>query len=166
MNNSFKKIESQQGVVLVVSLVFLVALTAVASTLMLNSTTDIKMSGASEDKVVATEEALSAMDEVIFRQINPAAGGANSFTVPIVKLKGKELSLLGSVITTKKHITKADLGLVNNKYTIAIPCPHSMQGSSVGTINCNVLRVKLNKTYGRKNTSIVAVEAGIAQPIL
>ncbi|MFQ3266042.1 MAG: type IV pilus assembly protein PilX, partial [Colwellia sp.] len=41
----------QRGVVLVVSLIFLIALTAVASALMLNTTTDMKMSGASEMQV-------------------------------------------------------------------------------------------------------------------
>lgn len=40
----------QKGVVLIISLVFLVALTAVAAALMQNTTTDMKMSGASEEK--------------------------------------------------------------------------------------------------------------------
>lgn len=160
------KVKNQQGVVLVVALVFLIALTAVASTLMLNTTTDVKMSGASEDKVVANEEAISAMDEVIHRQVNPVVGGVNAFAQPIIKFKGKDLSLLASLSKTKKNITKADLGLTNNKYVIEIPCPHSRNASSVQTLNCNVLRVQISKSYGRKNKSVVEVESGIAQPLL
>ena len=54
-------IGSQKGVVLVVSLVFLVALTAVAAALMQNSTIDMKMSGASEEKTVALQEVVLSL---------------------------------------------------------------------------------------------------------
>lgn len=70
----------QYGVVLVVSLVFLVALTAVAAALMQNSTSDMKMSGATEDKSVALQEVISAVDEVIFNERNNAV---NRFGLPI-----------------------------------------------------------------------------------
>ena len=58
----------QRGVVLIVSLVFLIALTAVAGALMQNSTLDMKMSGASEQKVIGVQDAISAVDEVINTQ--------------------------------------------------------------------------------------------------
>ncbi|TPH19234.1 PilX N-terminal domain-containing pilus assembly protein [Litorilituus lipolyticus] len=166
MNYTFIKMNKQNGVVLVVSLVFLIALTAVASTLMLNTTADVKMSGASEDKVVATEEAVSAMDEVIYRQVNPATGGSNAFALPIVKFKDGNIDLKAALIKTKKNVTTVGVGLPNNKYVIEIPCPHMSQASSVQTLSCNILRVQLDKTYGRKNTSIVQVESGVAQPLL
>ena len=51
--SSHVTLKNQQGVVLIVSLVFLVALTAVAAALMQNTTTDMKMAGASEEKVSA-----------------------------------------------------------------------------------------------------------------
>ena len=63
------RVSHQQGVVLVVSLVFLIALTAVAAALMQNTTSDMIMSGASQEKVVATQEAVSAIDEIIFNYI-------------------------------------------------------------------------------------------------
>ena len=81
-----RNLRNQTGVVLIVALVFLIALTAVAAALMQNSTTDMKMSGASEEKVVATQEAISASDEVIFRQVNAAVGN-NKFALPIVRFK-------------------------------------------------------------------------------
>ena len=64
-----KSIHNQQGVVLIVALVFLVSLTAAASIMMLNSTTDMKISGASQEKLIATQEAISAVDEAIADQI-------------------------------------------------------------------------------------------------
>ncbi len=59
----------QQGVVLLVSLIFLIGLTAVASALMQVTTSDMKMSGATEDKTTAVQETLGATDEVIFNEV-------------------------------------------------------------------------------------------------
>jgi len=69
---------SQKGVVLIVALVFLIALTAVVAALMQMTTTDIKMSDASQEKVVATQEALSGLDESVFVEIT-TPGVANGF---------------------------------------------------------------------------------------
>ena len=74
----------QSGVVLIVALVFLVSLTAVASALMLGTSTDIKMSGASEEKVIAIQETISAVDETIADQL---AGGGNLFVGQVNDLK-------------------------------------------------------------------------------
>ena len=70
-------LKNQQGVVLIVSLVFLISLTAVVAALMQNTTADVKMSGASEQKMIATQSAVSAIDEVIYNQVAP--GKTNVF---------------------------------------------------------------------------------------
>ena len=160
------KLRVQRGVVLIVALVFLIALTAVASTLMLNTTADVKMSGATEDRVVASEEAISAMDEVIFRQVNPLAGGANAFQMPIVNFAAADISLLDSLSKTKKNVTQADLGIVSNQYGLEPGCPHMSNASTNGKIDCNILRVQVSKTYGRKNNNVVQVESGVIQLIM
>ena len=69
----------QKGVVLIVSLVFLIALTAVAAAMMQNTSTDMKMSGASQAKLIATQETLSEMDEIIYNQVRKV-DGTNRFT--------------------------------------------------------------------------------------
>lgn len=68
----YNHLVKQKGVVLIVALVFLIALTAVVAALMQNTTTDMKMAGASEEKTVATLEAFSAIDEIMFREIGRA----------------------------------------------------------------------------------------------
>jgi hypothetical protein len=155
-------IKGQRGVVLIVSLVFLVALTAVAAALMQNSTTDIKMSGASEEKVVAVQAAISAVDELIFNQVAPAQ--TNLFARPISgeNFPVKE-SKLFSVVPTD---IKAEVDNTNNKYQLEIDCPHLKVASSTNTFTCNMLKIQINKKYGRKGHNEIVVNSGIAQQLL
>ncbi|MDX2367716.1 MAG: hypothetical protein QNK36_04830 [Colwellia sp.] len=176
----------QRGVVLVVSLVFLIALTAVASALMLNTTADLKMSGASEEKVVANQEVVSAIDELIFTQVN-APTGANDFAVPLVvfnKTAGNctdsgdntlievddscVINALDEFDTVNQDpdVTLATIGMGNNQFALEVDCPHSTNASSTEVFTCNVLRIQVNKQYGRKNASLVQANSGIAQQLL
>lgn len=155
----------QTGAVLVVSLVFLIALTAVASALMLNSTTDMKMSGASEMRTVAEQEAFAAMDELIFQQ---SEGNSNSFTLPINLYKSVgTVSVLDELDKTNGDVTSASIQLSSNVYGIEIPCPRqSSDEADGGKVSiCNVLEVSVNKIYGRKMQSTIQVRAGIAQEL-
>ena len=155
----------QKGVVLIVSLVFLIALTAVAAALMQNSTSDMKMSGASEEKVVATQEAISASDEVIFRQVNGGTG-KNKFASPIIKFDKETFRNVTSALTiTNTHSnTTANIEANNNEFGLSTNCPRSKNASSFG--NCNVLRVQVVRKYGRKNTNEINVNTGIVQQLL
>jgi type IV pilus assembly protein PilX len=168
----------QKGVVLIVSLVFLVALTAVAAALMQNTTTDMKMSGASEEKVVAEQEVVSAIDEYIFSQVT-AGMGKNGFAQPIGSFKDVDgnsiakaidLSIDGDLpISNKKgtgDIDSATLSLANNQFQLEADCPHSKSASSAQVFTCNVLRIQISRKYGRNKTSTVEVNSGIAQHLL
>ena len=120
------KWNKQRGVVLVVSLVFLVALTAVAAALMQNTTTDMKMSGASEEKVIANQEVVSAVDEFIFRQVNGGTGG-NGFAQPVATFKDGAKDIIEELTQTNKNgdIDAASLDLTNNEFQLEADCPHS-----------------------------------------
>ena len=160
-------VHRQKGVVLIVALVFLIALTAVAAALMQNSTTDMKMSGASEDKVVATQEAISASDEVIFRQVN-AAVGDNIFTSPLVKFDDKDFRNVTNIlnITNTNNDTTAHVDAPYNDFDLEPDCSHSKRASSVQVFTCNALRVQILRKYGRKKTNEVEVNTGISQQLL
>lgn len=166
MNNKYGKAYKQQGVVLVVSLVFLVALTAVAAALMQNTTTDMKMSGASEEKVIAVQQAVSAVDEIIFNQVSP--GKTNEFAAAIVTFKDGEKSLTAEMPTLwdSNKFDPPELDVTNNEYMLEASCPHSKSASSTQVFSCNVLKVQVNRKYGRNNTSTVNVNSGIAQQLL
>lgn len=165
---------SQRGVVLVVSLVFLIALTGVAVALMQNTTLDIKMSGASEEKSVATQEAISAIDQVIFRQVRKQGStGGNGFALPAVRFRQSDPDNAGQFISREidetgvisYQKTTAELSLTNPNF-LETHCPHTQRGSSVGIITCNSLNVRVVRTYGRNDTSDVVVNSGIAQELL
>ncbi|MCW8863963.1 MAG: pilus assembly PilX N-terminal domain-containing protein [Colwellia sp.] len=154
INNLPQTKKLQQGVVLIVSLVFLVALTAVASALMLNTSSDMKMSGSSQVKVNAVQEAISSIDEVVYAQIQ---GNTNAFTASQFPIS------MNAVVTSPN--TTANITTVNTN-SLVVDCPHSKLASSTAVFKCNVLRVQANKLYGRSNTSNVQVNAGVAQQLL
>jgi hypothetical protein len=152
----------QQGVVLIVALVFLVALTGVAAALMQNTTSDMKMAGASNEKVVATQAAISAVDEVINNQLNIQPD--NLFT------KGGNLfsdytsaQLLPTTTTTK---ATANTSVINNPSFDEMPCPRAKIASSVGIIECNNVQLQVQRLYGRSNTSNIVVNTNISQELL
>ncbi|MDP7592259.1 MAG: hypothetical protein QF552_06075 [Litorilituus sp.] len=161
-----KHISNQYGIVLVVALVFLIALTAAAAALMQNITTDMKMSGASEEKVVATQEAVSAIDEIIFNQVSP--GTSNAFAASVVTFKDgpKDMSAAISTTNADGDFSSATLDVVNNDLNLEPDCPAAKVASSTQLFTCNVLKIQVNRVYGRNGTSTVNVNSGIAQQLL
>lgn len=161
------KQSKQRGVVLVISLVFLIALTAVAAALMQNTTTDMKMSGASEEKMVADQEVVSAVDEFIFKQVTSGSGN-NAFAKPIATFKDGAKNVIAELTNANKHgdINAASLDLASNEFKLEADCPHSRSASSAQVFTCNVLRIQISRSYGRNKTSAVEVNSGIAQHLL
>ena len=153
----------QKGVVLIVSLVFLIALTAIAGALLQNTTSDMKMSGASEDKVVATQEAISASDEVMFRQINGGVGN-NAFSLPLVNFPVVVTDTL--IQTNSGSDTTADINTANNDLELEPYCPHSRVASSAQVFFFFFLRVQVFREYGRKNTNTIVVNTCVVQQLL
>jgi hypothetical protein len=155
--------KKQRGVVLIVALIFLVALTAVAAALMQNSSTDMKMSGASEIKEEATQAVISAVDEVIFNQVAP--GEDNLFARPLAgnfPINDPALLLPGTNTAATAIVSVA----ASNELLLEPDCPHSKSASSTGVFTCNVLIIGVNRPYGRNNTSNLNVNSGIAQQLL
>lgn len=152
----------QRGVVLVVALVFLVALTGVAAVLMQNTTSDMKMTGATNEKVIATQGALSAVDEVIDNQVNVQA--VNLFTQGL-NFADTYTSAQLLPVSTKTGAT-ASASVINNPTFEEVPCPRSTVSSSVGIIECNVMQLQVQRLYGRNNTSTIVVNTNITQQLL
>ena len=150
-----RHLNKQQGFILVVSLVFLIALTSVAAVLMLNTTSDMKMSGASQEKVIAIQEAVSSVDEVILIQIT---SGINLFSSSVFPQEGVKVIVTRD--STHANITNSNVG------SLVGECPHSSTASSVDMFDCNILKIGVTKVYGNNETSSVVVSAGIAQQLL
>jgi len=156
------KYKSQQGVVLIVAIVFLAALTAVAAALMTSSTIDMKMAGATQDKVIATQEAFGGSDEIVWQQVNKTVDNTNHFTLGVGSYPHS--------VNTTSELSSADI-VLNNPNNLETDCPATKAASSVQVFKCNHLQVQIDKQYGRKVTSTkhsseVQVRAGIAQQLL
>mgnify|MGYP000668584764 CR=1 FL=1 len=165
--NNVSKQKSQQGVVLVVSLVFLIALTAVAAALMQNTTTDMKMSGASEEKTFAEQCAFSAVDNYVSEQIN----GVDNSLLDAASTFDDEKTIVTALTSTKDKcdIKSATIDLSNNQYKRdGIACPRKKSGaaSSEGLISCNYRRIEASIKYGRNKTSAVEVNSGLLKEVL
>lgn len=152
-------LKQHQGVVLVVSLVFLIALTAVAAALMQNSTTDMKMSGATEEKSVALQEVVSAADEVIFNEL--AVGAVNRFALPI---NGDNFPVIATQLLPGTQTSSyGQINVANKSQT----CPHSKgNASSLGVISCNNFRITTTRNFGRNAQNIITVNTGVSQQII
>ncbi|MCP4990410.1 MAG: hypothetical protein GY928_31540 [Colwellia sp.] len=152
----------QQGVVLIASLVFLVALTAVAAALMQNTTSDMKMAGATNEKVVATQAAISAVDEVINNQVNIQE--TNKFTQGLKAIAG--LSSTDLLPADSKTSATANTSVINNPDFKSVTCPRAKLNFSEGEIECNIFQLQTQRLYGRNNTSTVVVNTNITQQLI
>tara|TARA_B110000881_G_scaffold187434_1_gene176772 strand:+ start:131 stop:637 length:507 start_codon:yes stop_codon:yes gene_type:complete len=155
--------EKQQGVVLIVALIFLVALSSLAATLMQNTTTDIKMSAASEAKVVAQQKALSVVERIIYYQRK--VGKINIFSQPLTSEFFPNIKQEQLLAITDKNVT-AQVDIAQGMSTLTVDCPHQYLASSVQLINCQVLTLKINQQYGRNHKNTIEVNAGIIQQLL
>ncbi|WP_286235264.1 pilus assembly PilX family protein [Thalassotalea sediminis] len=163
VNKSLSLPSKQRGVVLIVSLVFLISLTAVVAALMQNTTSDVKMSGASEEKMVATQAGVSAVDEVIYNQLAP--GNANVFARTIADSNFPNNNQ-GELLPNSKTGAVASVDITNNEFKLEADCSHSRSASSNQVFACNVLNVQVTRNYGRGNNSTVEVNSGVSQQLL
>lgn len=162
MNNKYSintkyRNNKEQGVVLVVALVFLVALTAVAAALMQNTTTDIKMAGATQEKSKVTQETISEMERVIFNEFR-RVDGENALAQIIVGTINFNDTVTEPNITTATAINA-------NQFQLDPDCPRAIQAISNDEVGCSIKRVQVTRTYGRDNNHSIQVNSGIAQVI-
>ena len=153
---------SQQGVVLVVSLVFLIALTAVAAALMQNTTSDIKMSGASQDKVVATQDSITSNEEVIYNEVSKSNDNSNMFALSPSAFQGVDAKFVVAVSNPK---SSAEV-VLENPNKLELDCSHARSPSSVQVFSCNRVRVDVTTTYGRNDNSSIVAHSTLDQQLL
>lgn len=154
---------NQKGVVLIVTLVFLVALTGVAAALMQSTTSDMKMTSASNEKVIASQAAISAIDEILDNQINQRA--VNLFAGSLGALAGYTTEDL--LPAESKTGVQATASVINNPLLEEKPCPRNERGAgtSEDVEMCNVVQLQVTRAYGRNDSSTVVVNAVIAQKL-
>lgn len=143
-------LKQQKGVVLVVALIFLTALTSVAVLLVSNSTSFMTLAGASEERTIAIQEAVSGVDKAIALQ----ADGNDEFERKSYPEEGIAVAvgeMVDSAIVTR-----------TTENNIPVPCSNSHLPSSDS--KCNVLTLTVTNTYGRRD-SVITVQSTIEQEL-
>ena len=145
----------QQGVVLVVALIMLIAITGVAVALLVSSGLDNKMMSSAQEAELALNEAKGAHDEAYSREVNQF-GGQNQFALDIP---------VGTTLVAKENQPNS-VGTITAYSAISTPttCSHSAKGYSAA-IACNYSRVITDTTYGEVGQTI-RIQSVVSQKVL
>lgn len=145
----------QQGVVLIVALIMVIAVTGIAVTLMSSSSIDIKITNAAQEREIADN---TLMGEVQKTMATESLKGGNSrfFLTPVeVPLGGVDLALGGE---TKSLLINLNTGAHD------LQCPRKF--SYTAGISCNMMQMNTTIEYGSKSKHTLAVVTGVAQEMV
>ncbi len=111
-----------------------------------------------------TQQAISAVDEIIDNQVNVRA--INLFAQGLNNVATYTSADLLPAAT--KTGASASASVIGNPFFEAIRCPRANvgAGNSYGTIDCNHMQLQVQRLYGRNNTSTVVIDADIAQQLI
>ncbi|MCF2899812.1 pilus assembly PilX N-terminal domain-containing protein [Pseudoalteromonas sp. SYSU M81236] len=144
--------KKQQGIVLILALIMVVAVTGIAVTLMNSSSIDAKITAAVQEREVAENEVMGTVLKVI---ANQAAAGRNSafFKKPEqIPEGGFDLGAIGDSTNKMINLNNGELDL---------PCPRKYNFTS--GVSCNMVEVNTTITYGKKSIHTLTVKTGVAQ---
>ncbi|WP_440053609.1 pilus assembly protein PilX [Pseudoalteromonas sp. T1lg65] len=145
----------QQGVVLVMALVMVVAIMAIAASLMSSSTLDIKMTHA----VMEREEA----ENLLYGEMQKLIQQQQALAEESVFLKKRdELPAGGEVVQTPGGIRAVVTNL--NRGEMELYCPR--QYAFTHGVICNMSEVEATVTYGSDNQHSVTIVMGVGQELV
>jgi type IV pilus assembly protein PilX len=146
---------TQKGVVLIVALIMLLAITGVAVALLVSSGVDNKMMSSAQEAELAINEAKGAHDEAYSREVNQV-GGQNQFALDIP---------IGTSLIVKETQPNTS-GTISAYSAISTPttCGPSATGYS-SAIACTYSRVITDTTYGEVGQTI-RIQSVVSQKVL
>ncbi|GKW52090.1 hypothetical protein NCCP2140_11430 [Pseudoalteromonas sp. NCCP-2140] len=144
--------KKQQGVVLIVALIMVVAVTGIAVTLMNSSSIDIKITTAVQEREVAENELFGNVQQVIAAEA--AQGGNSAFLMKAAEIPEGGFNM-GSIGDTTNTMTNLNNGALD------LPCPRKYNFTS--GVSCNMIQVDSTITYGRKSIHVLTISTGVAQ---
>lgn len=142
----------QQGVVLIVALIMVVAVTGIAVTLMSSSSIDIKITNAAFEREEAENTLMGNVQKVIATEV--AKDGASTLLFAQEQIPGDSIAL-GSIGNTQSELSNINNGAMN------LNCPRDYAPTPV--IVCNMVQINSTLTYGSKSKHTITVTTGIAQ---
>lgn len=147
-----KSASKQQGVVLIVALIMVVAVTGIAVTLMSSASVDIKITNAAFEREDAENVLMGNVQKVIVTEA--AKDGASKLLYTQAQLPE------GSIALTTIGDTASELSNLNDG-VLDLPCPRDYKYTA--GISCNMVQINSTITYGSKSKHTLTVTTGIAQ---
>ncbi|HEA19098.1 MAG: pilus assembly PilX family protein [Pseudoalteromonas prydzensis] len=147
-----KRVSKQQGIVLVVALIMVVAVTGIAVTLMSSSSVDMKITNAAFEREEAENLLMGNVQQVIADEATK--GGTSHFLYTQAQIPNGTIALnkIGETTSTMSNLNSGALDL---------PCPRKFNFTA--GISCNMVQVNSTITYGSKSKHTITVTSGIAQ---
>ena len=150
----YKCRRKQGGFVLMVSLVMVVAITAIAVALMSSSSMDVKMAVASEDREMATHHARGGNDQLYYDAVNRTVNEQNYFAAFSVSQESAQYVSVHGAVSTVSWASENH---------VETDCPRSKAPTE--GLRCNYLQATTTKTFGPANVNQVNVVSGVAQQV-
>lgn len=147
-------VKRQQGVVLVMSLIMIVAITAVAVSLMSSSSLDLKITNAAQEREMAESELYGEVQKIIAEQ--SARGQASYFMRSTPQMANGRITFSSG--DTANQLTNLNNGKLD------LRCPRQF-GFTEGVV-CNMTRLETTIEYGTKSKHSVTVVTGVSQEML
>lgn len=149
---SVSSLHKQQGIVLVIALIMVVAVTGIAVTLMSSSSVDIKVANSAQERETAENSLIGIVQKVI---ANEAAAGGNSAFL----MKASEIPEGGFDMDDMDGASNTMTNLNNG--VLDLPCPRKFNFTA--GVSCNMVQVDTTITYGTKSKHTLTISTGVAQ---
>jgi type IV pilus assembly protein PilX len=145
---------NQQGFVLMVALVMVVAITGIAVSLISSSSMDMKMATAAEDREMATHKARGGNDQLYYNAVNRTVNEQNYFAAFSTTQPATEFQSTHGAVSTVSWASSVQ---------IETDCPRSKDPTE--GLMCVYLQATTVKTFGPNDNNQVNVVSGVAQQV-
>lgn len=154
--NQFKRMRRHnQGFVLMVSLVMVIAITSIAVSLLSSSSMDLKMATAAEDREMATHIARGGNDQLYYNAVNRIVNSQNYFAAFATGTDSADYVSTNGAISTVSWLSATP--------RTETDCPRSKAPTE--GLQCIFLQSSTVKPFGPNNANQINVASGIAQQV-
>ena len=143
----------QHGVVLIVALIMVVAVTGIAVTLMSSSSIDMKITNAAFEREEAENVLMGNVQQIIANEAKK--GSASHFLYTQAQIPDGDAIVLEKIDNTTSTMNNLNNGVLD------LPCPRRFNFTE--GISCNMVQVNSTITYGSKSKHTITITSGIAQ---
>ncbi|MCO7186977.1 MULTISPECIES: pilus assembly protein PilX [unclassified Pseudoalteromonas] len=152
----------QQGMVLIVSMVLIVAVLSVAVTLMSSSTIDIKVTNAAQEREAAEALLMGEVQRIISQE--KVLFDASVFHARNGQFENDAGEMVGRVIRNDEEMELESLQANLNSGQLLLECPRVFNFTAA--VGCVITEVESTVQYGDQAQHQVTVVIGVAQEAL